>query len=512
MTSSESPVPDPTSTASGEQPTIAALQAHIEHLTAQNALLVAERQVLLARVAELERRLGLNSSNSGKPPSSDGLKKPPRVSSLRESSGKKTGGQKGHPGETLCRVEKPDAAVDHYPEACAACGEPLTAATATGHVARQVFDLPEPRPLIVTEHRAHACRCAACGTQTRAEFPAGVTAPVQYGTRIAAFVLYLLHYQLLPEKRLAVLMADLFGVKLVTATIPSSGYSNGFAAGTLASLARISQDCAGRFQGDRAREGGFAGTLRDHVAAAPVKHLDETGFRIGGKTQWLHIASTVWLTFYRTAAKRGSLLANVTGIVVHDHWKPYYTMTGVLHALCNAHHLRELKALVEIEKEDWARKMQRLLRRACHATNLAREQGVPLKPGLIALIERCYDGILANGLAFHEAQPALAKAKRRGRPPRRVGHNLLLRLSTRKQDVLRFLTDPSVPFTNNLAERDGRMMKLRQKISGGFRSEDGAKDFAVIRSVLSTARKQGWNMLRTLTSEPARLIADIRVA
>ena len=453
------------------------MQAEIE-------LLVSERQALWARVAELERRLGLNSSNSGKPPSSDGLKKPPRVSSLREPSGKKTGGQKGHPGETLCQVEKPDATINHYPAACAGCGQPLTAVMATGHVARQVFDLPEPRPLIVTEHRAHACRCAACGTQTRGAFPEGVSAPVQYGTRIAAFVLYLLHYQLLPEKRLVTLMADLFGVKLVTATI-----------------ARISQDCAERFQD-------FAEALRDHVAAAPVK----TGFRIGGKTQWLHIASTVWLTFYRTAAKRGSLLANVTGIVMHDHWKPYYTMTGVVHALCNAHHLRELKALVEIEKEDWADKMQRLLRRACHATNLAREQGVPLKPGLIALIERCYDGILAEGIVFHEGQPALAKTRRRGRQPRRVGHNLLLRLSTRKQDVLRFLIDPSVPFTNNLAERDGRMMKLRQKISGGFRSENGAKDFAVIRSVLSTARKQGWNMLQTLTAEPACLMADIRVA
>jgi transposase len=490
VTLAESPLPvsDPASTVTGEPPTIAALQALIEHLNVQNALLVGERQVLLARVAELERRLGLNSSNSGKPPSSDGLKKPPRVSSLREPSGKKTGGQQGHPGETLCQVAKPDVTIDHYPPVCTGCGEPLTAATATGQVARQVFDLPEPRPLIVTEHRAHACRCAACGTQTRAAFPEGVAAPVQYGQRIAAFVLYLLHFQLLPEKRLAVLMADLFGVKLVTATI-----------------AAISHDCAQRFQG-------FAEALRDQVAAAPVKHMDETGFRIGGKTQWLHIASTVWLTFYRTAAKRGSLLANVTGIVMHDHWKPYYAMTGVLHALCNAHHLRELKALVEIEKENWAGRMQRLLRRACHATNLARERGVPLQPGLIALIERCYDGILAEGLVFHEGQPALAKTGRRGRQPRRVGHNLLLRLSTRKQDVLRFLIDPSVPFTNNLAERDGRMMKLRQKISGGFRSEDGAKDFAVIRSVLSTARKQGWNMLQTLTAEPACLTADIRVA
>jgi transposase len=208
-------------------------------------------------------------------------------------------------------------------------------------------------------------------------------------------------------------------------------------------------------------------------------------------------------------------LAHVTGIVVHDHWKPYYTLKGVLHALCNAHHLRELKALVEIEREDWARKMQHLLRRACHATNLARERGVALKPGLIMLIERGYDAILADGLAFHQAQPALlragGKAKARGRQPRRVGHNLLLRLSVRKQDVLRFLTDPRVPFTNNLAERDGRMMKLRQKISGGFRSEDGAKDFAVIRSVLSTARKQGWDILHALTSDPVRLIAELRV-
>ena len=456
-------------------------------LLAQEARHAAEMAAVRGRLAELERRLGLNSSNSGKPPSSDGLKKPPRVSSLREPSGKNTGGQKGHPGKTLRRTETPDAIIDHYPETCAACGEPLSVAMATDHVARQVFDLAEPPPLIVTEHRAHGCRCAACGSQTRAVFPDWVTAPVQYGKRIGAFVLYLLHYQLLPEKRLAALMADLFGVHLVTATI-----------------ARISQDCAARFQV-------FADVVRNRVAAAPIKHMDETGFRIGGKTQWLHIASTMLLTFYRVSASRGSLLAHVTGIVVHDHWKPYYTLKGVLHALCNAHHLRELKALVEIEKEDWARRMQRLLRRACHVTNLSREQGVPLKPGLIALIERCYDAIVADGLALHEAQPALTKTKPRGRPPRRVGHNLLLRLSTRTQDVLRFLADPQVPFTNNLAERDGRMMKVRQKISGGFRSEQGAKDFAVIRSLLSTARKQEWDLLQTLTTDPVHLIANLRL-
>jgi transposase len=191
-------------------------------------------------------------------------------------------------------------------------------------------------------------------------------------------------------------------------------------------------------------------------------------------------------------------------------------MTGVRHALCNAHHLRELKALVEIEKEDWALRMQRLLRRACHATHLACERSVPLKPGLISVFERCYDTILAEGLAFHDAQPSLVRGvgtgKRRGRPPRRIGHNLLLQLRSRKTDVLCCLTDPRVPFSNNLAERDGRMMKLRQKISGGFRSMEGAMDFAVIRSLLSTARKQGWDILQTLNASPDDLSANLRVA
>ena len=344
----------------------------------------------------------------------------------------------------------------------------LTAAMVTGHTIRQVFDLPE----------------------MRAAFPDGVAAPVQYGPRLAAVVICLLHCQLLPEKRLAEVMADLFGVTLVPATI-----------------ARMSRLCAERFAG-------FAEAVRDHVAAAPVRHMDETGLRIGGRTQWLHIASTVLLTFYRTSPKRGSLLANVLGIVVHDHWKPYDTLSGVRHALCHAHHLRELQALVEIETEGWARGMQRLLRRTCHAGNLAGGQGVTLTPRLIARFERCYDAILAQGLAFHEAQPALraaaGKARQRGRAPRRVGHNLLVRLRGRKPDVLRFLSDPDVPFTNNLAERDGRMMKLRRKISGGVRSEDGARDFAVIRTLLPTARKQGWNLLQAITADPTRLTAGIQ--
>src|SRR5437763_4466713 len=269
-----------------------------EELVALVAAQAAEIAALKAHIAELERRLGLNSSNSGKPPSSDGLKKPSRVKSSREPSGRASGGQKGHKGETLLQVAEPDKTIDHFPPSCAACCSAMTLEMSTGHSARQVFDLPEPTPLVVTEHRAHDCRCPGCGAHTRAGFPDGVNAPVQYGPRIAAFVVYLLHYQLLPEDRLAALMADLFGVKLVAATI-----------------ARISRLCAGRLQD-------FLTTLRQGVGAAAVKHLDETGFRIGGKTQWLHVASTTLLTFYRICHKRGTMLANLVGTIVHDHWKP----------------------------------------------------------------------------------------------------------------------------------------------------------------------------------------------
>jgi transposase len=481
------------------------LMALVAAQAAEIARQAAEIAALKAEFAELERRLALNSTNSGKPPSSDGLNKPPRqerTRSTREASGRPSGGQKGHKGSTLEQVAVPDSIIEHFPSSCTACGAALTPAMSSGHGVRQVFDLPEPRPLIVTEHRAHDCVCERCGAHSRAAFPQGVNAPVQYGSTITAFVLYLLHYQLLPEDRLAELMADLFGVRLVAATI-----------------ARMSRTGSARLQD-------FVTAVRDLVAGAAVKHMDETGFRVGGTTQWLHVACTALLTFYRVCAKRGSLLANVTGIVVHDHWKPYYTMPNVRHALCNAHHLRELQALIDIEKEDWARKMQGLLRRTCHAVNLARERDGGVKPRvltkrLIARFERRYDAIVAAGLAFHEAQAPLrsspraplaaeTKGGKRGRKPRRTGHNLLLRLAGRKPDVLRFLNDPNVPFTNNQGERDARMMKVKQKISGGFRSLEGAIDFAVVRSFISTAKKQGWNVIQALTQDPEVMATALR--
>jgi transposase len=445
---------------------------------------------LLARIEELERRLGLNSGNSGKPPSSDGYGKKPCPPNLREQTGKKSGGQQGHPGTNLRQVDNPDTIVDHCPAACATCGEALGLEQATGYRKRQVFDIPQPRPVAVTEHRAHRCRCPHCGRHTEASFPDGVTAAAQYGANIAGLVVYLQYWHFIPEARLAELLRDVFGVDLSTATI--------------AAFAQRKADAWS----------GLAGHIGEQVKQAAVKHLDETGLRIAGMLQWLHVAATWLLTFYRTSSKRGENLAGVFGIVVHDFWRPYFTMEGVTHALCNAHHLRELKALIEIEQEPWARAMFRFLRQACHAANLARARNEPLKPAFLDRLSARYDRIVAQGLTFHEAQAPLdaARFKKCGRARRRAGHNLLLRLRGHKADTLRFLADAAVPFTNNQAERDLRMMKLRQKISGCFRTKTGADTFATIRTVLSTARKQGWNILDTLTQPSAILVQNIRTA
>jgi transposase len=444
---------------------------------------------LVARVEELERRLGLNSSNSGKPPASDGLKKPSRINNQREKTGRKSGGQAGHEGTTLRQVATPDKVIDHCPAVCAGCGGAVGMEQTTGHQKRQVFDIPKP-VVEVTEHRAHLCRCLGCGTETQGMFPDEVTAAAQYGATVVALVVYLQAWHFIPEDRLAELMDDVFGVEVATSTIAAMGH-------------RKAQDLTG-----------LAEHIEEQVKQAAVKHLDETGYRIAGVLQWLHVASTWLLTCYRTSSKRGAMLAGVRGIILHDFWRPYLRMEGVTHALCNAHHLRELKALIDIEKEPWALALHRFLRHACHAANLARERRRSLKPAVLGWFSARYDRILAQGFVFHESQPPLTASgrKRRGRIRRRTGHNLLIRLRDHKDDTLRFLHDPAVPFTNNQAERDLRMMKIRQKISGGFRSDTGAQTFATLRTVLSTARKQGWNILATLMTPPATLTQNLRTA
>ena len=251
--------------------------------------------------------------------------------------------------------------------------------------------------------------------------------------------------------------------------------------------------------------------LRDLLVGADgVKHLDETGFQIAGRTQWLHVLCTRWLTFYHASPRRSSLLAGLRGCLVHNHWKPYFRVPDVRHTLCNAHHLRELEALTEIEGEAWAHPMQQLLRMAGAAAWTVREESFELPPGLVAWCEQRYDRLVAEALEYHEGLEPSRPAGAKGHQKRRPGHNLALRLRDFKTETLRFLHDAGVPFTNNQAEQDLRMMKLRMKISGSFRSERGAHDFATLRSVLSTAKKQGRNRIETLMRGPAVLLDDVR--
>jgi transposase len=449
------------------------------------ASLKREIEALRAENAELRRRLGLDSSNSSKPPSSDGLKKKPRIlGSLRTRSGKPSGGQKGHRGDTLRQVANPDRIVEHAATLCRHCCAGLDAGSAVGAEKRQVFDLPE-RMIEVTEHRAAIHCCPNCRGETRAAFPEGVVSPTQYGERVKAAAIYLNVQQLIPEDRAAQALNDLFGAPLIC---PASVVAW---VGKKARELRQVYEAIGR-----------------RVAEAGVRHLDETGYRIAGKLRWLHTTSSLAFTFYRAGEKRGDIPSDLQGgVVVHDHFLAYRGMDEVDHAFCNAHILRELQALIEFDSEPWAELMRAVLLDANDAVNAAREAGAAtLAPQTLAALVERYWAAVRLGLAFHRQLPKLEKkANSRGRAKQRPGHNLLERLKTFKTETLRFMTDFDVPFTNNLAEQDLRMMKVKMKISGCFRTLEGAQIFAQLRSVVSTARKQTRNILQTLAATPTQV-------
>ena len=321
------------------------------------------------RIDVLERQAALNSKTSNRPPSSDGLKKPPaqkRTQSLRGKSDRKS-------------------------------GAPLLASMAEKTAARQVVDLPHPPPPEVTEHRVHQCRCGQCDAVTRSVFPEGVSGSVQYGPRIAGIASYLQTYHCIPQDRLSLVLSDLFGLSAVPAT-----------------LAQLIGRTAERLKP-------FATAVCERLSGSQVavKHLDETGLRVEGKTQWLHVICSPLLSHFRVSSRRGDLLAGVCGLVVHDHWAPYFTIEGVQHALCNAHHLRELQALIVIEKEPWATDMKSFLLEAKALADTRTDDRILDTNVMDELLQR-YDEILTKAVAFHEAQPpvrAISKAgKRRGRP------------------------------------------------------------------------------------------------
>lgn len=435
---------------------------------------------LTARVQQLEDRLATNSRNSSKPPSSDHPPKPTPKSS-RRSSAKKPGGQEGHPGTTLSLVEDPRHVVLHDPQECEGCGQSLSEAEfAPDYERRQVVDIPPLLSLEVTEHRARSKRCGGCGRSTTASFPAEASARVGYGPRIKALCVYLMNYQLLPYERTSELLEDLFGE-------PAPGV------GTLHSTLK---SC---FEGLQDTEEAIKAGLTE----APLGHFDETGLRVGGKGMWVHVASNTKLTHYGVHQKRGSLateeigiLPSFRGVAIHDGWSAYQRYKRCEHALCNAHHLRELTFVEEEHEQEWAGEMKALL---MEIEETVREEvasgGRRVASETKREFERRYQEVLKAGL---KANPPAERTGKRGRAKQTKGKNLVDRLDKHRLWVLRFMHDFGVPFDNNQAERDLRMIKVRQKISGGFRTEEGAGAFLRIRGYISTVRKQGENVLAAL--------------
>lgn len=456
-----------------------AMVALVEKLWATQVTLEQQVQVLTARVAELEARLNKDSHNSHQPPSSDGPAKRPRTRSLRQRSGKKSGGQAGHPGVTRALVDDPDVVIPHRPTVCVGCGAALESVPEAGRERRQVIEIPKPRPE-VTEHQAVQKACPVCQTVTAGEFPPEVAQPVQYGPRAKAAAVYLQTYQLLSYERTVEALGDLFGV------YPSEGTLTSAQSTAYARLEPVEQ------------------AIRDALQKADVAHVDETGIRVAGRTEWAHVMSTHLLTFYAHHAKRGreafkaiGLLLGFGGRRVHDAWAPYLKLPG-LYALCNAHLLRELIGLHEETGHAWVQKLIRLLLSMKAAVAQARAAGqTALTLKQCAGFEAADTRFVTEGL---RANPPPAPTGKRGRPKQTPARNLLDRLETHRVAILAFLHDFRVPFDNNQAERDLRMLKVKHKVSGCFRSPEGAAYFCRIRGYISTLRKQDYSILDGLTS------------
>jgi transposase len=440
------------------------LRALVRQLSEQVAMLTS-------KVADLEGRLAKNSRNSSKPPSSDGLNRP-KPKSQRKPGQKPNGGQKGHAGHTLKKVSAVDHIETHAPPVCNACGAPPTQAVVVE--TRQVFDLP-PLRHEVTEHQVLESVCT-CGQVLRGEFPADVAAPVQYGPRLKAAVVHLTHHHMMPVSRTGDLMGDLFGLPLSDATV-------------LAINAEAASRLAPTVTG-----------MGEAFKTVPVAHADETGMKVAGKLYWLHVLATAVMTWIGCHANRGTkafdafgILHAFVGTLIHDGWKAYQEL-ACTHALCNAHHLRELTYAFEEMGQLWASHLAELLVAACHEADQA---GGALEPARLLAYRQQYDAILAQGAAVNPRAPP---SGRRGRTRQSKALNLIDRLRDHADEVWRFASDHRVPFSNNVAEQAVRMPKVKQKISGGFRTVAGLENFCTIRSYLATLHKQGENLFQALTA------------
>ena len=435
---------------------------------------------LSERLQQVEDQLAKNSNNSGKPPSSDGYEKP-GPKSRRKRSGKKSGGQEGHPGLTLEMVAKPDKVEPHQVTCCAHCQVSLKKEKAVKIERRQVFDLPEVR-LEVTEHQAEVKVCPQCQQTTTASFPPEVSQRTQYGKKIKSQMAYFHEYQLLPLKRTQETLKDLYDQSIGEGTIVS-------ACKELAAKVKPANEA-----------------IKKHLTYNElVVCFDETGLRIKGALHWLHVTCTRLLTYYEVHKKRGKvamdaigILPNFTGRAIHDGLKAYFQYPQLQHGLCNEHHSRELDFLEERHPQKWVTELSDLIMEIKAAVDTAKEKSkTKLSPNKLADFSARYNALLKQG--FQKNPPPKTKVPaRRGRPKQSVAKNLLDRLLDHKEAVLAFMYDFNVPFDNNQAERDIRMMKVKQKISGCFRSDHGSETFCAIRGYISTARKNDQPVLDVL--------------
>ena len=444
--------------------------------------LIKMNKELSDSIRELKDRLAKNSGNSNKPPSSDGYRKP-APKSLRKQHGRKSGGQPGHPGNTLKAVEQPDHIEIHPVKDCKGCCSSLEQVAVEKHERRQVFNLPKVK-IEVIEHRAEVKICPFCGKKNKADFPEAVTQAVQYGAEIKAQAVYLNQYQLLPLERTAETFEALYGHR------PSE-----------ASLITACQEAAEQIEP-------VTKAIKAHITTQEeVVGFDETGMRLEGKSHWLHSASTDRLTYYAVHRKRGKpamdeigILPTLKGRAIHDGWRSYYKYE-IRHGLCNAHHLRRLKFLEERYPQIWVTEMIKLLVKMKTAVDEAREnKQTCLTEKQLSDFENQYDLLVEEGLQANPPPepPTEGEPKKRGRVKQTPARNLLDEFTTHKAEVLVFMYDFRVPFDNNLAERDIRMMKVKQKISGCFRTNQGADIFCHIRGYVSTARKNDMHVLDAL--------------
>lgn len=432
---------------------------------------------LQATIKEQNRRLNLNSSNSSKPPASDMNKTAKsKKNNSRKKTQKKSGGQRGHSGKTLQAVEHPDETIPYNPTHCL-CGYEFNSSDAViKQETRQVIDIPEPK-VKVTSHVVSVLECPCCGIKVKGEFPENVNAPVQYGAGLKARVVYLMVYQLSPYKRTVDLLANMHKLSISEGT-----------------LNNILEGFAGRIELP-------VEFIKQQIIDSEVAHFDESGLYVEGRRDWLHVAATELYTFYFHHELRGfeateamGILDNFQGTAVHDFWKTYYKYEHILHSLCNAHHLRDLQGLFDDDNLPWSLDMKSFLSASKKIVDLAKEAGkTELNKKLIAVMENEYQQIIDEGYKLIPPPPPRKKGQR-GPIKKGRARRLLERLDEKRDEILDFIYDFSKPFDNNQAERDIRMIKVKQKISGTFRSATMAKCFCKIRSYISTAIKHGVNV------------------